>query len=62
MQNKINFLLAYGVGYWIGQTHKGWKYFLFAVGLLIVESIILALFSRFFKRGIYKPNGEIRSL
>lgn len=50
MNNSINFIVAFGAGYLIGQTHHGWKYFIFAVVLIVIERIFMAIIKRFFAK------------
>lgn len=51
MQQKINYILFFGIGYLVGQTKHGWKPFIFAVLFMVVDMTIVALISHIFRNG-----------
>jgi len=62
MQNRINIAVGFAIGYWAGQVKHGWKAFILAMVLMIIDFFIISFFKSLYtwykqqesKKVIYK--------
>lgn len=57
IQQRINFFIAFGIGYWIGQTKHGWKALFIAILLSILDLIVIRSVIWIYKN--YKKNKKL---
>ncbi len=56
MQNKIDFIVIFSIGYWTGQIKHGWEGYLLSMILIIIDLILVALVKRAWKKHFKKDN------